>query len=173
MMERGRAIGISLIVIGIAIAVIAGIFLAIQVGDDSLSAGGAVLGAFIVFIPVALLVGFGLLMVIKAGQEAQEETVMRNQRRLLDIVRSRGQVGVHEVALEMNVSVDSVKEMVHQLVGLQVFSGYVNWNDGVLYSSDASQLRELDRCKRCGGDIQLAGKGVVLCPYCGTEYFLT
>ena len=172
-MERGRAIGISLIVIGIAIAVIAGIFLAIQVGDDSLSAGGAVLGAFIVFIPVALLVGFGLLMVIKAGQEAQEETVMRNQRRLLDIVRSRGQVGVHEVALEMNVSVDSVKEMVHQLVGLQVFSGYVNWNDGVLYSSDASQLRELDRCKRCGGDIQLAGKGVVLCPYCGTEYFLT
>ena len=172
-MERGRAIGISLIVIGVGVAAIAGIFLAIQVGDDSLSAGGAVLGAFIVFIPVALLVGFGLLMVIKAGQEAQEETVMRNQRRLLDIVRSRGQVGVHEVALEMNVSVDSVKEMVHQLVGLQVFSGYVNWNDGVLYSSDASQLRELDRCKRCGGDIQLAGKGVVLCPYCGTEYFLT
>jgi hypothetical protein len=172
-MDRGRVIGISLVVIGMGIAVIAGLFLAIQVDNESLSAGGAVLGAFFVFIPVALLVGFGLLMFIKAGQEAQEEAVMRNQRRLLDIVRSRGQVGVHEVALEMNVSVDSVKEMIHQLVGLQVFSGYVNWNDGVLYSSDASQLRDLDRCKRCGGDIQLVGKGVVLCPYCGTEYFLT
>lgn len=172
-MDRGRLIGISLIVVGVGIAALAGVFLAIQVGDDSLSAGGAVLGAFIVFIPVAIMVGFGLLMIAKAGQEAEQETVMRNQRRLLDIVRSRGQVGVHEVALEMNVSVDSVKDMVHQLVGLQVFSGYVNWNDGVLYSSDAGQLRDLDRCKRCGGDIKLAGKGVVLCPYCGTEYFLT
>ncbi len=173
-MDRGRLIGISLIVVGLGIAAIAGLFLAIQAGaDDEFSVGGAVLGAFFVFVPVAIMVVFGLLLIAKAGQEAQEETVMRNQRRLLDIVSSRGQVGVHEVALEMNVSVDSVKEMVHQLVGLQVFSGYVNWNDGVLYSSDAGQLRDLDRCKRCGGDIELAGKGVVVCPYCGTEYFLT
>jgi predicted RNA-binding Zn-ribbon protein involved in translation (DUF1610 family) len=42
-----------------------------------------------------------------------------------------------------------------------------------LYSSDASNLRGLEKCKNCGGEIKLAGKGVVVCPFCGTEYFLT
>ena len=98
---------------------------------------------------------------------------MQKQRQLLDIVKSRGQVPVSDLALEMKTSVDSVKNMVHQLVGLQVFSGYINWDKGVLYSSDASNLRGLEKCKNCGGDIKLAGKGVVVCPFCGTEYFLT
>jgi len=63
--------------------------------------------------------------------------------------------------------------MVHQLVGLQVFSGYVNWDKGVIYSADAGNLRDLENCKNCGGEIKLVGKGVVTCKFCGTEYFLT
>lgn len=98
---------------------------------------------------------------------------MRKQRELLDILKSRGQVSVSDMAVEMNVPVDTVKNMVHELVGLQVFSGYVNWNEGVLYSQEASQLRNLDKCKNCGGEITLAGKGIVVCKYCGTEYFLS
>jgi len=73
----------------------------------------------------------------------------------------------------MHSSVDSVKDMVYQLVGLQVFSGYINWDQGILYSSEASKLLELDKCKNCGGEITLAGKGIVRCKYCGTEYFLS
>jgi len=98
---------------------------------------------------------------------------MQQQRQLLDIVKSRGQVTVSDMAVEMTVPADVVKDLVYQLVGLQVFSGYINWNEGVLYSSDASKLRELSKCKNCGGDIVLAGKGVVVCKFCGTEYFLT
>jgi len=97
---------------------------------------------------------------------------MQKQRQLLDIIKSRGQVSVPDLAMEMQVNADTVKNLVHQLVGLQVFSGYVNWQEGMLYSSDASKLRELDKCKNCGGEINLAGKGVVVCKYCGTEYFL-
>jgi hypothetical protein len=171
-MNQGRLVGIILIVVGVGIALIAGLFLAAQV-SDGMSTGAAVVGAGVAFIPVALLVGFGVFMYVKGGQEAGRETEMQKQRRLLDIVRSRGQVGVNELAVEMGLSVDKVKDMVHQLVGLQVFSGYINWNDGILYSSDAAQLRELDQCKNCGGQITLVGKGVVACPFCGTEYFLT
>jgi hypothetical protein len=58
------------------------------------------------------------------------------------------------------------------LVGLGVFTGYINWDDGVLFSAQASQLRDLTQCKKCGGAVKLVGKGVVKCPYCGTEYFL-
>lgn len=172
-MNSSRLIGTILIVVGIAIAVIAGLWLATRTSAEGATAGGTVLGAGLAFIPVALLVGFGIYLFVRGGSEAQEESVMQKQRQLLDILKSRGQVSVNDMALEMRVTVDQVKDMVYQLVGLQVFSGYINWDEGVLYSSEASQLRELDKCKNCGGEIQLVGKGIVRCKYCGTEYFLS
>jgi hypothetical protein len=88
-------------------------------------------------------------------------------------VRSRGQVAVADLALETQMSQDAVRALVHELVGLQVFSGYVNWDKGVLYSAEARHLRELKQCENCGGEIVLSGKGVVTCRFCGTEYFLS
>jgi hypothetical protein len=170
---NSRLVGIILTVVGVGVAVIAGLWLASQTASGALSAGGATLGAGLAFIPVALLVGFGIYMFVQGGTEAREESVMQKQRQLLDILKSRGQVSVNDLALEMGANVDSVKDMVHQLVGLQVFSGYVNWKDGMLYSSDADQLRQLSKCRNCGGEISLAGKGIAVCKYCGTEYFLT
>jgi hypothetical protein len=170
--NTGRLIGIILIVVGVGIALIAGLFLAAQV-SAGMSGGAAAVGAGIAFIPVAVFVGFGLFMYVRGGAEAQEESIMQKQRQLLDIVKSRGQVSVSDLALEMKVNAEMVKNMVHQLVGLQVFSGYINWDKGVLYSSEASKLRDLKQCENCGGEIQLTGKGIVVCKFCGTEYFLS
>lgn len=172
-MNSNRLIGIILTVVGIGVALIAGFWLATQTSAGSLTTGGALVGAGLAFIPVALLVGFGLYLFVQGGKEAQQESVMQKQRQLLDIVKSRGQVTVSNLAIELGVNADVVKNMIHELVGLQVFSGYVNWNEGVLYSSEASNLRTLDKCKNCGGEIQLAGKGIVVCKFCGTEYFLS
>ena len=172
-MNSSRLVGIILTVVGLGIALIAGIWLATQVSSKAVTGGGAALGAGLAFIPVALFVGVGIYLFSRGGTEAQEESVMQKQRQLLDILKSRGQVSVSDMALEMHSSVDSVKDMVYQLVGLQVFSGYINWDQGILYSSEASKLRELDKCKNCGGEITLAGKGIVRCKYCGTEYFLS
>jgi DNA-directed RNA polymerase subunit RPC12/RpoP len=47
----------------------------------------------------------------------------------------------------------------------------MNWDEGLLYSADASKLAH-DRCPRCGGEITLAGKGVAQCAHCGSEIFL-
>ena len=172
-MNQTRLIGIILGVVGLMVALIAGLWLATQVSSDSLSSGGAILGAAFAFIPVALLMGAGVYFYNRGGTEAVEESMMQKQRRILDIVKSRGKVGVPELAVEMQVSADSVKEMLHQLVGLQVFSGYINWDEGMLYSEEASNLRDLDQCKNCGGEITLAGRGVVVCKFCGTEYLLS
>jgi hypothetical protein len=172
-MNQGRLIGVMMIVVGFGVAIIAGLYLAVQVSNDELEAGGAVVGAALAFIVVAPFVGFGIFMFVKGGQEAEEESVMQKQRQLLDIVKSRGQVDVNNLALELNLSVDKVQNLVHQLVGLQVFSGYINWDDGTLFSSEASNLHDLQECKKCGAPIELVGKGVVACRFCGTEYFLT
>lgn len=172
-MNSSRLIGIILSVVGLGIAIIAGLWLASQVAAGSISSGGALIGAGLAFIPVALLVGFGIYLYSRGGTEARQESMMQKQRQLLDILKSRGQVSVENMALEMNVSVDMVKEMVHQLVGLQVFSGYTNWDEGTLYSAEASNLRDLKQCRNCGGEITLAGKGVFVCRFCGTEYFIS
>jgi hypothetical protein len=172
-MNSSRLVGIILSVVGIGLALIAGLWLATQVSSGGVGSGGAVLGAGLAFIPVALLVGFGIYLFVRGGKESETESVMQKQRQLLDILKSRGQVSVSDMALEMHVSADSVQEMVHQLVGLQVFSGYANWQEGKLYSSDAKELRTLTKCKNCGGEIELAGKGVFVCKYCGTEYFVS
>jgi hypothetical protein len=172
-MNSGRLVGMILIVVGFGIAVIGGLWLASQVSNGQLESGGAIVGGGIAFIVVALVAGFGIYLYVQGGKEAESESEMQKQRQLLDIVKSRGQVAVSDLALEMHSNVDTVKGMVHALVGLQVFSGYINWDKGILYSSDASQLRGLEKCKNCGGEIKLAGKGVVVCPFCGTEYFLT
>lgn len=172
-MNTGRLIGVILIIIGLGAALLAGLYLAVQLSNQQISGGGAVLGAGLAFIPIALLVSFGIYMFVQGGKEAVQESVMQKQRQLLDILKSRGQVSVSDMAIEMHVTPDAVKDMVHQLVGLQVFSGYANWKDGTLYSSEASQLRSLDKCKNCGGEIELVGKGIATCKFCGTEYFLS
>jgi uncharacterized membrane protein/ribosomal protein S27AE len=171
-MNSGRLIGIIAMVIALGMAMLTGLFLAQQVGAEALSGGGAIVGAFGAFIIVAPLFAFGAYMYIKGGEEEERESEMEKQRQLLDIVQARGQVDIRNAALELNASVDEVKQMLYNLVGLQVFSGYINWDKGTLYSAEASNLRDLKECENCGASIELAGKGVVACPYCGTEYFL-
>lgn len=171
-MNSSRLFGLILIVAAFGVAVIAGLFLAVQVSGGELESGGAVVGIGLAFIIVTFLAGLGIFLYVTGGRAAEQESAMQKQRRLLDIVKSRGQVDISDLALEMNTPFNTVKDMVHQLVGLGVFSGYINWDDGTLYSSEASQLREMRDCRKCGAPIQLAGKGVLNCRFCGTEYFL-
>lgn len=171
-MNSGRLIGIFATVIGLGTAVIGGLWLAIQTASGDLEVGGMLLGAFLVFAIAAPIMAFGAYMYIQGGRESERESEMALQRRLLDLVKVQGQVKIHDAALELNVSVDKVKELLYALVGLQVYSGYINWDKGVLYSAQASALHELNQCENCGGAIELSGKGIIACPFCGTEYFL-
>lgn len=171
-MNSGRLLAISAIVAGFGLAVLVGLYLTVQVSNDSLSAGGAIIGAFLGFVIIAPVLIFGIYMYVQSGREIDAESEMEQQRQLLDIVKSRGQIEVHELAIEVGVTPDKIRTLIQQLVGLEIFSGYINWDKGVIYSTDASQLRDLQKCENCGAPITLAGKGVIACDYCGTEYFL-
>jgi hypothetical protein len=117
--------------------------------------------------------GAGIYLSAFGGQQARQEQEASRQRKLLNIVQTRGQVKLDDLVIEMQQPREEVKNMIYSLVGLGVFSGYINWDQGVLYSSDASHLRELKQCPNCGGEITLSGKGVAKCKFCGTEFFLS
>lgn len=170
-MNLNRLVGVILIVLGLAVGVIAAAWLFTNQG---LEGPARILGLGIALVVlVAPLVGSGVYMTAFGGQQAREQQEASRQRKLLNIVQTRGQVKMDDLVIEMQLPREEVKNMIYSLVGLGVFSGYINWDKGVLYSSDASHLRELKQCPNCGGEITLSGKGVARCRFCNTEFFLS
>ena len=41
------------------------------------------------------------------------------------------------------------------------------------YSVESQKLTGDSKCPNCGGDLIFAGKGLISCPYCGSQVFLT
>lgn len=170
-MNLNRLAGVMLVVLGAVLGVVAVAWL---LSNEGLEGPARILGLGIALVVlVAPLVGGGVYLAIFGGQQARQEQEAARQRRLLNLVQSRGQIRLDDLILELQLPREQVKDMIHGLVGLGLFSGYINWDDGVLYSSEASRLRDLKKCPNCGGEITLSGKGVARCRFCDTEFFLS
>jgi hypothetical protein len=168
----GKTIGIIMIVVGIAIGLVAALFFGSGYASGR-TAAAMILGLGLVFVIVVLpLVGVGGFIFVRGRQEAAAFAEVEKEKRVLNMVLTQGQVRVAEAALELNATRDQVKEWIYDLVGKGLFTGYINWDDGILYSKQAAELGT-NKCPNCGGELELAGKGVVSCPYCGTEIFLS
>lgn len=172
-MNTGRLVGLLLILGSLAVCILGAAVSLPRYAAGELSLTAAILGLAIAVIVALPLAGIGVFMIVRGGQDVKTEAMAQKQRRLLDMVTTRGQLAMSDAAVELQVPRDELKNWIYRLVGLGVFTGYINWDDGVLFSAQASQLRDLTNCKKCGGEVKLVGKGVVKCPYCGTEYFLT
>jgi hypothetical protein len=169
-----RTVGIILIAVALVICLLGGLFFGVGgATSQSASVGGNILGFVLLVVVLALpMAGVGGYLFVKGRKEQVEDQQAAMQRKILDMVKTRGKVNVSDVIVELQSSLPAVQDMVYKLVGMGVFSGYVNWDEGTLYSAEASELRGIEQCKNCGGNLTLAGKGVIKCPFCGTEYFL-
>ena len=166
-----RLAGIILIVVGVVIGLVAAAYL---FTNKDLDPSARIIGlGLALLVIVAPLVGGGIYLTVQGAGEAKQAVDANQQRKLLNIIQSRGEVKIDDAALEMQQSKDKIRDMLYSLVGLGLYSGYINWDKGVLYSSEASKLRDLKQCPNCGGEIELSGKGVAKCRFCGTEFFLS
>ncbi|MFB0545927.1 MAG: hypothetical protein ACETWB_03360 [Anaerolineae bacterium] len=171
-MNVGKIVGPILILVGLGICVVGVVWLAAASRGEGLRAGGAALGFALLFIFLVMpFLAAGILLFIRGRQEAAQFAEVEKEKKILNIVQTQGQVRVADVALEMNLTRDQIKEYIYDLVGKGLFTGYIDWRDGVLYSKQASEMPS-GNCPKCGGQLELAGKGVIQCPYCGSEIFL-
>jgi hypothetical protein len=95
------------------------------------------------------------------------------QRHLLGMINSQGAVSLDELARELDVPQGLIRAWIYELVQAGKFTGYLNWDEALVYSREARSLRAGGTCPNCGGAMGLAGKGVIRCDHCGTEVFLT
>ena len=123
--------------------------------DGGLDAGAAFLGFTLGFFVLVLpQLGFGAFFLWKGDQEADDSDRAKKQRDLLNIVKTQGQVDIGDLVIEMGSSTEEVKGLLQDLVGMGLFSGYVNWDEGMLYSQQATKLRELHSCANCDGELE-------------------
>lgn len=171
--NSGKTIGLILIGAGVALFLVVVLWVGAGVAShkyEDLAAPMLGIGAAVIF-GVLPLVGLGGFLYVKGRHEAIGMAEVQKERTLLNMIQTRGQIDVATAVLELKVSRDTMKQYVYDLVGKGLFTGYVNWDKGMLYSRQASEM-PTDGCPNCGGKFELAGKGVVQCPYCGSEIFL-
>jgi hypothetical protein len=164
---RTRILGIVLMVVSVGVA--AWLITGLTERGPGTSAAGYVLGLVLFSLPF-FAVGLYLLLVSKG--EVKAETQADKERTILNAVTTRGRVSIADLAIECNLTRDQVKANIYDLIGKDLFRGYVNWERGELVSAEAAQIKD-DVCPNCGGKVELAGKGLVRCPYCGTETYLS
>jgi hypothetical protein len=93
-------------------------------------------------------------------------------RLLPGLLSARARIELGELGRELNAPPPVLRAWIYKAVGAGELQGYMDWNKGVIYSREARKLRDARRCPGCGGQLELVGRGVVLCPFCDTEIFL-
>lgn len=171
MIGSGKITGLIMIGIAAAVEVLALLWLAVNGAGGQLQAGGLILGIGCAQVLALPLAGIGLFLLMKGRQESAEFAGMEKQRTMLNMVQTQGRVKISDMALQMKMTRDEVQQNIYDLVGKGLFTGYVNWNDGVLVSKTAGEM-QTTKCPNCGGEREVVGKGVVKCPYCGSELFI-
>jgi hypothetical protein len=171
--KSGRLVGIILILVGIFVCLggSAVSYTSTRTVETN-ATGGLILGVVISAFIAIPFVGAGIYLVIRGRAEEVELAEARRQRKILDMVQTRGQIKISDLVFEFKSNTDQVRNDIYKLVGMGLFTGYVNWDEGMLYSRQASQLTG-NKCPNCGGEQEFAGKGVITCKYCGADVFLS
>ena len=173
MIGGGRTVGVVLMLISTVLLVAFGAWASVALMTSETTSGGLVLGMVIAVAVLGPVFGIGAYVFRKGTAEQTEFASVKQEKKILNMVLTQGQVTIAELVAELEAPRESIEEMIRNLVGKQLFSGAINWEKGILYSVESQDLTTDRKCTNCGGELTFAGKGLIACPDCGSEVFLT
>jgi len=173
MIGGGRTVGMVLMLVSAVLLVAFGAWAGVALMSSETTGGGLALGMVIALAVLGPVFGIGAYVFRKGTAEQTEFASVQQEKKILNMVLTQGKVTIAELVAELEAPRESVEEMIRNLVGKQLFSGAINWEKGILYSVESQELTADRKCSNCGGELTFAGKGLVACPYCGSEVFLT
>lgn len=171
-MAGNRTLGYGLVGIGALVFVFGLLWGIANVASEQLEVTGLLFLLFFLAVVAGILVVGGIVVLRRTSEESAELVEVRRQRTILSAIQAQGKLSIAEAALETQSNAETVRKDIYDLVGKGIFSGYVDWDAGMLYSKQAREIRAGGVCPNCGAQIELVGKGVIKCQYCGTEIFL-
>lgn len=168
----GKIIGIILIVAGLAWCGLVSAFIYSGSSGGQVGNSGAILGIGLFgVVPLLVLGGAGVFMFISGSREALETASVQTKERLLGMIQAAGKISLGSAVIEMKMTQQQVKDAIFELTNQGLFSGFINWQEGIFYGKDAANVGS-NKCPNCGGIREVVGKGLVKCPYCGVELFV-
>ena len=132
MIGQGKTVGLILIVVALVFILGAVLYLFSGMAEGRLQLSGFLLGLVLVLALALPLLGAGAFVFIRGRGEALQFAEAEKEKKILNIVRTQGQVNVADLAIEMDLSLDQIKEYIYDLVGKGLFTGYINWDEGIL-----------------------------------------
>ncbi len=172
MFGNAKVIGPILIAIGGISCLLVSAYMGVAVYIDQVTLLGAILGALACgVVPLLAFGGVGTYLLITGRKEAAEMELIRKKERILGLIQAQGQASVGTIMVEMSMTRDQVTDAIYELVAMNLFSGYIDWDALTFYSQEASAVGS-NQCPNCGGVREMVGKGVIKCPYCGVSLFI-
>lgn len=172
MIGSGRTVGVILVVAGLLICLVVGLFVGSGLATGRTNLAATILGVGLFgIIPLLLLGGVGVYLFMRGGAEARDLAEVRKKERLLGMIQAQGKVSLNSIMIEQHLTREQVSNDIYELVNQGLFSGYIDWKSAIFFSKDAARVGT-NKCPNCGGVRELVGKGIVKCPYCGVELFI-
>lgn len=105
-------------------------------------------------------------------EEAEEEEgaiLSWREKRFLNIMEVQKQMRVLALAGVLKMSGEEFKEYMHKIASAGLFTGYVDWNEGLVRAMCSEEMAH--ECPKCKAPRQTDGEDIVACEWCGVELF--
>jgi hypothetical protein len=171
-MNQRKILGIFFTSLGLIIAVLASIALAVQPETLTSDAQAVLVPAVIAFVVVFALMIVGLYFVVTTNQTAPVAPEMETPLLIVDTLRGRGQMTLTDLSIELMLPAQELHTALQEITNLQIFNGYINETRGVISALDPALIPTISRCAVCNAPIRIQASHTT-CSTCQTDYYTT